>query len=103
MRANCWMGRNSVAVQNVPDPSILNRRDAIVKITSTAICGSDLHLLDGYVPTMQKGDVGPERLRHVQAQEGQLREGRPQAVASHALTMGTAALGHARQSVQGRP
>jgi threonine dehydrogenase-like Zn-dependent dehydrogenase len=57
MRANCWMGRNSVAVQNVPDPSILNRRDAIVKITSTAICGSDLHLLDGYVPTMQKGDV----------------------------------------------
>jgi threonine dehydrogenase-like Zn-dependent dehydrogenase len=51
------MGRNSVEVTDVPDPAILNRRDAIVKITSTAICGSDLHLLDGYVPTMQKGDV----------------------------------------------
>jgi threonine dehydrogenase-like Zn-dependent dehydrogenase len=57
MKANCWMGRNTVAVQEVPDPAILNRRDAIVKITSTAICGSDLHLLDGYVPTMQKGDI----------------------------------------------
>jgi threonine dehydrogenase-like Zn-dependent dehydrogenase len=57
MKATCWMGRNKVAVHDVPDPKILNRRDAIVKITSTAICGSDLHLLDGYVPTMQKGDV----------------------------------------------
>ncbi|GAA2550706.1 zinc-dependent alcohol dehydrogenase [Streptomyces levis] len=57
MKANCWTGRNSVAVQDVPDPSILNSRDAIVKITSTAICGSDLHLVDGYVPTMQKGDI----------------------------------------------
>jgi threonine dehydrogenase-like Zn-dependent dehydrogenase len=57
MRANCWMSRNIVEVQDVPDPTILNHRDAIVKITSTAICGSDLHLLDGYVPTMQKGDV----------------------------------------------
>ena len=57
MKANCWTGRNRVEVQDVPDPSILSRRDAIVKITSTAICGSDLHLLDGYVPTMQNGDV----------------------------------------------
>ena len=57
MKANCWMGRNEVEVVDVPDPSILNARDAIVKVTSTAICGSDLHLLDGYVPTMQKGDV----------------------------------------------
>ena len=44
-------------VENVPDPKILNRRDAIVKITSTAICGSDLHLYDGYVPTMKRGDI----------------------------------------------
>jgi threonine dehydrogenase-like Zn-dependent dehydrogenase len=44
-------------VQNVPDPTILNERDAIVRITSTAICGSDLHLVDGYVPTMKRGDV----------------------------------------------
>ena len=57
MKANCWVKPNTVRVQNVPDPAILNRRDAIVKITSTAICGSDLHLLDGYVPTMQKGDI----------------------------------------------
>ncbi len=57
MKAVCWAGRNSVTVTEVPDPSILNRRDAIVKISTTAICGSDLHLVDGYVPTMQKGDV----------------------------------------------
>ena len=57
MKANCWVGPNKVEVQDVPDPTILNSRDAVVKITSTAICGSDLHLLDGYVPTMQKGDV----------------------------------------------
>ena len=57
MKANCWISPNKVEVTDVPDPSILNSRDAIVKITSTAICGSDLHLLDGYVPTMQKGDV----------------------------------------------
>jgi len=57
MKATCWTGPNVVEVQDVPDPKILNARDAIVRITSTAICGSDLHLLDGYVPTMQKGDV----------------------------------------------
>jgi threonine dehydrogenase-like Zn-dependent dehydrogenase len=57
MKATCWMGRNTVQVENVPDPQILNGRDAIVKITSTAICGSDLHLYDGYVPTMKRGDV----------------------------------------------
>ena len=57
MKANCWISRNEVEVSEVPDPAILSSRDAIVRITSTAICGSDLHLLDGYVPTMQKGDV----------------------------------------------
>ncbi|MCE3265905.1 MAG: fdh2 [Solirubrobacterales bacterium] len=57
MRANVWSGRNTVQVENVPDPKILNDRDAIVKITSTAICGSDLHLYDGYVPTMKRGDI----------------------------------------------
>jgi threonine dehydrogenase-like Zn-dependent dehydrogenase len=57
MKATCWTGRNSVDVENVPDPKILNVRDAIVRITSTAICGSDLHLYDGYVPTMKKGDI----------------------------------------------
>jgi len=57
MRANVWSGRNTVQVENVPDPTILNDRDAIVRITSTAICGSDLHLYDGYIPTMKKGDI----------------------------------------------
>jgi threonine dehydrogenase-like Zn-dependent dehydrogenase len=57
MRATIWSGRNSVSVVDVPDPKILNDRDAIVRITSTAICGSDLHLYDGYVPTMKRGDV----------------------------------------------
>ncbi|MFT7841642.1 zinc-dependent alcohol dehydrogenase [Saccharothrix sp. BKS2] len=57
MKAVTWAGRNSVEVREVPDPSILNRRDAIIRVTSTAICGSDLHLVDGYVPTMQDGDI----------------------------------------------
>lgn len=57
MKALCWMGTRDVRVETVPDPKILNDRDAIIKITSTAICGSDLHLLDGYMPTMEKGDI----------------------------------------------
>jgi len=57
MKATCWMGKKHVEVQNVPDPRILNPRDAIVRITSTAICGSDLHLYNGFVPTMEKGDI----------------------------------------------
>jgi threonine dehydrogenase-like Zn-dependent dehydrogenase len=57
VKATCWMGKNSVEVREVPDPQILNRRDAIVRITSTAICGSDLHLYNGFVPSMKKGDV----------------------------------------------
>jgi threonine dehydrogenase-like Zn-dependent dehydrogenase len=51
------VGRNTVRVENVPDPKILNRKDAIVRITSTAICGSDLHLYEGYIPTMKRGDI----------------------------------------------
>src|SRR3954462_11226996 len=57
MKANCWMGKRDVRVEQVPDPKILNDRDAIVRITSTAICGSDLHLYNGYVPSMESGDV----------------------------------------------
>ena len=57
MKAVTWCGTRKVSVDNVPDPQILNPRDAIVKITSTCICGSDLHLYDGYIPTMRKGDV----------------------------------------------
>jgi threonine dehydrogenase-like Zn-dependent dehydrogenase len=57
MRALTWHGKHDVRVDTVDDPEILNPRDAIIKITSTAICGSDLHLYDGYIPTMQAGDV----------------------------------------------
>src|SRR3954471_18816239 len=57
MKALCWNGAGDVRVERVPDPKILNPRDAIVKITTTAICGSDLHLYDGYIPTMQPGDI----------------------------------------------
>jgi threonine dehydrogenase-like Zn-dependent dehydrogenase len=57
MKANCWFGKHDVQVADVPDPDILNSHDAIVKISSTAICGSDLHLYNGLVPTMEKGDI----------------------------------------------
>lgn len=57
MRATCWMGPKKMEVMNVPEPKILNKRDAIVKITSTAICGSDLHLYNGYLPFMEPGDI----------------------------------------------
>ncbi len=57
MRANCWMGKRDMRVQHVPDPQILNQRDAIIKVTSTAICGSDLHLYNGFIPSMEKGDI----------------------------------------------
>ncbi|GIL38457.1 zinc-dependent alcohol dehydrogenase [Roseiterribacter gracilis] len=57
MRALTWHGKQDVRVDTVPDPQIVNPRDCIIKITSTAICGSDLHLYDGYIPTMQAGDI----------------------------------------------
>jgi threonine dehydrogenase-like Zn-dependent dehydrogenase len=57
MKANSWMRPNRVEVRDVPDPRILQPTDAVVRITSTAICGSDLHLLNGYVPTMMRGDI----------------------------------------------
>jgi threonine dehydrogenase-like Zn-dependent dehydrogenase len=57
MKAVCWHGANDVRVETVPDPKIINPRDAIVKITSTAICGSDLHIYDGFIPSMQSGDI----------------------------------------------
>jgi len=57
MRAVTWHGRRDVRVERVSDPAIVNPRDAIVRVTLTAICGSDLHLYNGYIPTMQPGDV----------------------------------------------
>ncbi|KZS82059.1 glutathione-dependent formaldehyde dehydrogenase [Mycobacterium kansasii] len=57
MKATVWAGRNSVEVQSVPDPAIRNDRDVMVRVSSTAICGSDLHIYDGYIPTVKHGDV----------------------------------------------
>ena len=57
MKAVCWMSTGKMAVHDVPDPQIVNPHDAVLRITSTAICGSDLHLYDGYIPTMESGDV----------------------------------------------
>jgi threonine dehydrogenase-like Zn-dependent dehydrogenase len=57
MKAVCWMGKSKLETLSVPDPQILNPHDAIIKITRTAICGSDLHLFDGFIPTMEAGDI----------------------------------------------
>jgi threonine dehydrogenase-like Zn-dependent dehydrogenase len=57
MKALCWFGKKDVRVETVPDPQILNPRDAILRVTRTAICGSDLHLYDGYIPTLEQGDI----------------------------------------------
>lgn len=57
MKALCWHGTNEVHVNNVPEPQIINEHDAIIKVTATAICGSDLHLLDGLMPNMHQGDI----------------------------------------------
>ena len=66
MKANCWYGKQDVRVEEVSDPKILNRRDVIVKITTSAICGSDLHLYNNLVPTMEKGDIlGHEFMRQL--------------------------------------
>jgi threonine dehydrogenase-like Zn-dependent dehydrogenase len=57
MKAVCWMGKSKIETLNVADPTLLNPHDAILKITRTAICGSDLHLFDGFIPTMESGDI----------------------------------------------
>ena len=57
MKAVVWGGTNRVSVETVPDPTLLLPTDAIVRVSSTAICGSDLHLLDGRIPSMEKGDI----------------------------------------------
>jgi threonine dehydrogenase-like Zn-dependent dehydrogenase len=57
MKAVCWQGIHEVGVEDVPDPHIINPRDAIIRVTRSAICGSDLHLYDGYIPAMYRGDI----------------------------------------------
>ena len=66
MKAICWFGSNDVRVEDVPDPEIINPRDAIIDVSLTSICGSDLHIYDGYIPTMEAGDIlGHEFMGHV--------------------------------------
>ena len=57
MRALCWNGVNDLRVETVPDPAIVNPHDAILRVTMSTTCGSDLHFIDGYIPTMRPGDV----------------------------------------------
>jgi threonine dehydrogenase-like Zn-dependent dehydrogenase len=57
VKALCWVGKSTVEIQTVDDPRILNPHDAIIKVTRTAICGSDLHLFNGFIPTMEEGDI----------------------------------------------
>ena len=79
MRAVCWQGLRDVRVEDVPEPRILNPRDAIIKVSSTAICGTDLHIYNGLIPSVQRGDVlGHEFMGEVVAVGsaiGNLREG----------------------------
>src|SRR6185312_2755238 len=57
MKAVCWYGKKDVRIENVPEPKLLTKRDAIVKTSLTAICGSDLHLFHGLIPSMEPGDI----------------------------------------------
>lgn len=75
MKAICWYGKKDVRVESVPDPEILNPRDVIVKVTSTAICGSDLHIYDGYIPMMKSGDIlGHEFMGEIVERGSEVRE-----------------------------
>jgi threonine dehydrogenase-like Zn-dependent dehydrogenase len=78
MKAVCWHGSHDVRVGSVPDPRILNPRDAIVRVTATAICGSDLHLYNGFIPTMQAGDIlGHEFMGEIVEVGPEIRNRRP--------------------------
>src|SRR5436190_21612534 len=57
MRAHCRYGKHDVRIEDVPEPKLLNTHDAIVRVTTTAICGSDLHLYNGVIPEMETGDI----------------------------------------------
>ena len=57
MKALTWQGINDLAVEDVDDPQILNSHDVVVKVVQTVTCGSDLHLIGGYIPTMRSGDI----------------------------------------------
>jgi threonine dehydrogenase-like Zn-dependent dehydrogenase len=74
MKAACWFGVGDVRIEDVPDPVVLNPRDAIVRVTLTAICGSDLHLYNGFIPTMEEGDIlGHEFMGEVVAKGAEVK------------------------------
>src|SRR5215472_7719474 len=78
MRALVWEGKGRIEIRNVPDPEILNPHDAIVKVSLTAICGSDLHLFNGYIPTMKPGDIlGHEFMGEVVEVGGEVQNLKP--------------------------
>jgi threonine dehydrogenase-like Zn-dependent dehydrogenase len=78
MKAVCWYGSGDVRIETVPEPKILNPRDAIVKVTLAAICGSDIHLYDGCIPTMRKGDIlGHEFMGEVVEVGSEVKQLRP--------------------------
>ncbi|MCT2282452.1 alcohol dehydrogenase catalytic domain-containing protein, partial [Micromonospora chalcea] len=75
MKALLWQGVNELSVDEVPDPTMRNEQDAIIRVRKTATCGSDLHLLGGYIPFMERGDVlGHEFLGEVVEVGPQVRE-----------------------------
>lgn len=75
MRAACWQGKYAIDVQNVPEPTIVNPHDLIMRVTDTTICGSDLHIYDGVIPTMQAGDIiGHEPVGEVVAVGSEVRK-----------------------------
>ena len=89
MKALAWHGKHDVRCDTVDDPEILNPRDAILRITSTAICGSDLHLYDGYVPTAVPGDIfGHEFMGEVVELGPALTNGRSSANGNGSLRVG---------------
>ena len=87
MKAVCWMGKHKIETLNVPDPILLNPHDAIIKVTRTAICGSDLHLYDGFIPTMEAGDILGHEFMGIVEEVGKevtnLKRGRPRRRAVH--------------------
>jgi threonine dehydrogenase-like Zn-dependent dehydrogenase len=72
MKDVCWMGQNKIETLTVEDPKLLNPRDAIIKVTKTAICGSDLHLSDGVIPTMEAGDLMGHEFKGIVEEAGKV-------------------------------
>ncbi|MBV2366573.1 zinc-dependent alcohol dehydrogenase [Streptomonospora nanhaiensis] len=100
MKALCWMGVNDLAVTDVPEPRLLNDGDAIVRVTASAVCGSDLHLIDGYIPAMRRGDIlGHEFIGEIVEVGPGVRERR---VGDRVVVCSIISCGHCRYCREGR-